>query len=421
MNDKQFDDIIKNRLKSHESAVPANMWQRITGDARKRRSGFFLRLFSIVILLLLLGFVKIYYFAGRNEPGDTKEKKNANAITTNRVNKSVNKTETVKKEETDAGIIVNSLNSTIPIKAVPDNLTKSDVTVSTPTVHFNTGKRSNSQKGKGTSLRRRSAVLASSGKRQGSKEMVADLVPNNERNNDDSTVVTQNKRNNLKDTDSTVSVDSDRRDEQADKLYVEFFTGPAIPVNKINASSKDYEQLLRSGASRLSFTVGARFKYEFTKRISAKIGLQYTQMNEKMVVENLDPTRSFSSINRYKNVGVPLQISYKTAALPHLPVSINTGIILNISSRASGIIPSQYGQPINIKIDDVYTRNTSVQLYLSFDLSKRLGDRTDLFAEPWFGYSTKNMVNRMYAFEQKMHGVGVAFGIRYTLFKIDNP
>ena len=167
---------------------------------------------------------------------------------------------------------------------------------------------------------------------------------------------------------------------------------------------------------QLSFNVGVRMKYHISKRFAAKIGVQYTRITNKM---NFSDTLAsdYSSTNRYVSVAVPLLFSYKTHWLPNADLSINSGILVNIVSRYKGIIPSVQGPPVDLGKNNVYNKNVSASFYLSVDLSKRIQERTELFIEPWFNYQLKNMVNRFYSFEQRIHGAGMSLGVRYRLFK----
>jgi len=55
MKEKEFDNLIRARLKNHESPVPTGMWDRITLKSNKRRKGFTTRLYLLTILFLFVG------------------------------------------------------------------------------------------------------------------------------------------------------------------------------------------------------------------------------------------------------------------------------------------------------------------------------------------------------------------------------
>ena len=49
MKEKEFDNLIRTRLKNHESPVPAGMWERITIQGKKRKGGFTPRFYLFAI------------------------------------------------------------------------------------------------------------------------------------------------------------------------------------------------------------------------------------------------------------------------------------------------------------------------------------------------------------------------------------
>jgi hypothetical protein len=181
---------------------------------------------------------------------------------------------------------------------------------------------------------------------------------------------------------------------------------------------KPYETVLkRSGNMQLSYTLGVRVRYEITKKIAAKIGVQYTQVNERMVVADSGVSNTFKSKNRYRNISVPLLLTYKGNLFGTIRMSVNTGVVLDVAHRFKGVIPTFFGEPVDIGANNVYDRNASARLFLGMDVSKKIYPRVELFAEPWFGYRLKNMPTPFYGFDQKIHTSGIAFGLRYPLFK----
>ena len=92
----------------------------------------------------------------------------------------------------------------------------------------------------------------------------------------------------------------------SDKFSVELFTSPVAPINDFSSDNRSYEQALKSASSmQLSYTIGARISYSISKKLSAKIGVQYSQVNEKMNFRD-SSGNNFTSTNRYKNIGSPL-------------------------------------------------------------------------------------------------------------------
>ncbi|HYV54580.1 MAG TPA: hypothetical protein VE933_08360, partial [Chitinophagaceae bacterium] len=88
MKEKEFDNLIRGRLKTHESPVPAGMWDRITLKANKRRRSFTSRFYLLTIIFLFVGITGIFYssyfrdqskkdiLSNKNNMADSRDKKN---------------------------------------------------------------------------------------------------------------------------------------------------------------------------------------------------------------------------------------------------------------------------------------------------------------------------------------------------------
>ena len=93
----------------------------------------------------------------------------------------------------------------------------------------------------------------------------------------------------ISDNDSSVTADDNNNnpkkedEDNRDKFSVELYTSPVFPINSIHADNSNYEQVLKdAGKMQLSYSFGARLDVKITKKISGKIGVQYTQINEKI-------------------------------------------------------------------------------------------------------------------------------------------
>jgi hypothetical protein len=96
-----------------------------------------------------------------------------------------------------------------------------------------------------------------------------------------------------------------------DKFSIEIFASPFYPVNNISSSNTAYGQLLKnSAAMQLSAAFGIRFRYAITDRISAKTGLVYSNVNEKINFKNSANGLRYQVTNNYQFLDVPFLISY---------------------------------------------------------------------------------------------------------------
>jgi opacity protein-like surface antigen len=401
MKEKEFDSLIRTRLKDHESPVPTDMWERITLNGKKRKGGFAPRLYLLTIVFLLIGFGGVFYSSyfcdqPQKNPGTSK----------------INTTESISKKtlvrsnnkEDHSVHNLNVANHEDP--GVIDNITGNHVV-----------------KNLFEKTRKRKKDLSQN---QGTFK-VADDVMNDSKQSSDGTGDNPSGSVIKKPVEKTNEVKSDPAENAGkpqvesgyDKFSLELFTSPSVPINSVSSDNKAYEQALKkSSTMQLSYTIGARISYSISKRLSAKTGVQYSQVNEKMSFTDSAGNYSTSG-NRYKNIGVPLVLGYKMVSVNKLDVYVNTGIILNVASKYKGMIPSTSGQPIDIKNENVYTTNASADLYFGINLSKKVNSRTDFFAEPWLNYRFKNMVSHYYSFDQKINTLGVSLGLRYRLYKIE--
>ncbi len=412
MKDNQFDDLVKNRLQNYESPVPTNMWERIAGKEKERKGGFTMRLYLLSAALAVIGFANIYFFLyihNRNSK-DVAFGKNNMHITI--IKKDINKLNNDKSDSLQALSIVKQdrpgkISNTIRINKQirNDSFLKSEK------------ERRQASYKQQSFVKYSNKIIGSNGLTNNRK--AADYQNNSYQNNNiDSLAKKRTKESSVTKSDMVNNREMKEEEIYNDKFSVELYISPDVPVNLISSANKSYEQVLkRAGNMQVSYTFGARMNYEITKNISAKIGIQYAQINEKIAFADTVPANNFTSANRYKNVGVPLLISYKTNWISNLHLSINTGIILNITSRYKGAIPSVSGLQVDIRSNNVYDRNTSAILYLGMDISKKITRRADIFAEPWFNYRLKNIVNSFYPFNQKIHTSGLSLGLRYRLLK----
>jgi len=404
MKEKEFDNLIRARLKTHESPVPAGMWDRITLKANKRRRSFTSRFYLLTIIFLFVGVTGVFYssyfrdqskkdiLSNKNNMADSRDKKNLTR-SNNKEDHSVHTLNTAKHE--DPGGIAD-----VTGKQQAENLVT------------NTKKRRKKFSSDREKFKPGNNVVLNNSK---------EIPDGTSDDTSDNVIKKAAKETNATKPDPADNAQMSPSEYNRDKFSVELFTSPAVPVNSISSDNKSYEQALKSASSmQLSYTIGARISYSISKRLSAKTGVQYNQANEKMNFRD-SAGNNFTSTNRYKNIGVPLVLGYKITSTNNLDVFLNTGIILNVASTYKGMIPSESGQPIDIKNENVYNTNASVDFYLGINLSKKINNRTDFFAEPWMNYRLKNMVSHYYSFDQKINTLGLSLGLRYQLYKSEPP
>jgi hypothetical protein len=215
--------------------------------------------------------------------------------------------------------------------------------------------------------------------------------------------------------DSTTSSQNKKTSENEtyDKFSIEIFGSPFYPVNSIH-SSDTYAQLLKNSATmHVSAAAGIRFRYAISKRVSATLGLTYSNVNEKVMFTNSVDGQQYQGSNHYQFLDILSLVSYNLLVSNSFTTAVNTGIVVNVSSKFKGAFPSASGEPVDISNANVYYANRGAGWYFSVDLSKNIGNNIYFFAEPFFQASLKNMTNTFQTFKQKIHSAGINIGAGY--------
>ena len=405
MKDNQFDDLVRNRLQNQKSSVPENMWERIVKHKEERKGRFALRACLLIASLAIFGYMCtdfLFYIKTKNNKDATFEKNN---ICDKTVKENINEVIHNKRDSLDASSI-----NKVDRREKIDNVAQKNKIINDYSFSIRKNERSEN-------FYNQYQFLKSADLLKDSNSLIKIKDTSNYNNSNIDSLIRKPTQEIIK-QDSSESFKIKEQEVDNEKFSVEAYVSPDMPFNRINSENKSYERLLKAASTmRLSYTFGARINYEITKEIAAKIGIQYTQVNEKIIFADSVPTHSFTSINRYRTIGVPIIINYKPRWFSNLNLSFNPGIVLNIDSRYKGAIPTIYGEQIDVKNNNVYDKNVSVTLYLGMDISRKINRKVDFFAEPWFSYQLKNSVNAFYLFHQKIHTLGLSLGLRYRLFK----
>jgi hypothetical protein len=410
MTDNQFDDIFKKRLENFDSQVPDDMWQRINKKDKDRKVFFIPRWYWLALLFLFVG-VGGYFILNNN----TNEKVGNNlSKTENAINGKTNENKPPKEILNKKSIAGNDTDNdkTAVIKNTNNIIkTTSKIIKQKKLVNNSTSFSSNQISANND--------IISTNQDHNANEIVMDKSNHTDSNTIKLSVIKKSA------TDSSATVDENNNDpkkddeENLDKFSLELYASPDFPFNSISSDDKSYEQALKdAGKMQLSYSVGARLRIRINKSWAAKIGVQYSQVNEKMnFVDSTLSSRNASHKNRYKSVDIPLLLVYTKKWSESFNTSVNAGVLLNITSKYKGAIPDPYGDAMHIDNTNIYKKNTGVNLFLGIDLSKQLNNRTDIFTEPYFRYRIKSITTDMQSFDQKINAIGISFGVRYRLFK----
>ena len=395
MTDNEFDDHFKKRLHKYEGEIPDEMWQRIIAEKEKRRGGY-TWIYLAVILMLAISITGIYRFYKGTNSNDTD---NTTITDTKNKTNGINKTDTA----------VNT-NETI----LPDDKNITGLTVLSNKI--NTGKK----------YRRPQFVkkqITENNNYQSIEKSTGEEVNTAKRSNGESldhaaadTTKTTAQRNPANEP-ITADDESTEQNEDYDKLSLQIFVSPDIPFSVIHSSNKDYEKLLNDNISmKLSYTAGASVNFAVTKRVALSTGIQYSRVNETISGNDTVAGGKYKRTNHFSFINVPFTISYKTKWTTAFQTSLKAGVLLNVSSKYEGAMPDAFGQLRDIS-QNVYESNTATSIYTAVNFSKQFTGNLDFFAEPYFRWQTKSMVNDHQFFTRKINTAGLALGIQWRLHK----
>ena len=411
MKDNEFDALLKKRLIDHETAVPADMWERISGKEKKPKSGFARWRYFFIALLLLVGTSSGYYLLNTAARKDDEMP--------------LNRTETADLSiphntgERDSENVSTSNSNVMPQLS---QLTEGDDSPGSRTINKPVIKKQRKSK-TGTN----SIVKPYYQDRENKPHPDITNVQTNfyaTSPGPADTGIAQKKLTKEKiraKTDSLSNTATTAGETNRDKFSIELYGSPDFPAVVYNANNIAWEEALKTAMSeKVSFTFGMRISYLITNKMSAKTGLQYSQINENINFRD-SMGNNLSSANRYKTIGIPLLLSYEIAGNNNLHWSVNAGVILNIGTRYTGSIPSINGGMLDLKANEIYEKNPSADLYLGLDISRQINYKSDFFVEPRMSFSLSNTAHSFYRLSRKIYTPGLAFGWRYRLFNEKKP
>ena len=235
--------------------------------------------------------------------------------------------------------------------------------------------------------------------------------------------------------------------------YLEVYGSPDYASKKVYAYGVNDAYLQRIDSTTKmngGFTVGARISKSISNNILLKSGLQYTQRNEQFTSKSdsiitttsvvtvrtivrggglSDTTVRDTSLlqqigyrkritnNQYKSIEVPLLLSYERGN-DKWRVAINGGIIANLSSWYNGETLDTSYQLIPLsakKSNGFYKSNLNLSLYAGISILRRVSNKIEAFAEPYFRYGLSNSNTSTIGYSQRFNAAGISFGIRYKL------
>lgn len=234
-------------------------------------------------------------------------------------------------------------------------------------------------------------------------------------------------------------------------FYLEAYYAPEFALRSITAKNRDTLSVTNQNArnesekSLISYSLGARALFLTPSGISFKLGLNYSQINERFIwqdpesertvtVVDKDPitgdTLSVNSyiefgsekieiVNRYKSFDIPLLIGFEKYKGKKLSYSMNAGIYLNLISEQRGMFFDPNGNRAWFTSDNsagnykAYKSSLGLSFFASAGLMYHWVEGIDFFAEPSVRFYSQSFTLKDYPLNQKYIAVGIHTGIRY--------
>ena len=236
----------------------------------------------------------------------------------------------------------------------------------------------------------------------------------------------------------TIPCPTAERNAAGNKRYIEVYGGPDYTFRNISDTSSSYAQTRRNSAKQmLSYSAGVRYTKVFKNGMSFRGGINYSQINEAFsyekghIIQNVyitdaagDTTGTYTvsgtqykkSTNKFRSIDIPLAIGYE-AGNGRVHTNLNAGVMINVMSRQSGFVPDKNGNPVDISSGSAktiyrYKTNAGVSLTGAVSVYYKLNDALHLMAEPYFRYSLSSVTQSEISLKQKYHTAGMRLGVR---------
>ncbi len=232
-------------------------------------------------------------------------------------------------------------------------------------------------------------------------------------------------------------------------LYLEVYGAPEFAMSALTAKSRDsltvVHQQTRENteSSRMSYSLGGRLLFLTPSGLSFKIGMNYSQINEKfswvdpetervITIEDIDQNGDtigvqtysefgsdvFNIANSYKSLDIPILIGFEKYSGNKFSLSANAGIYVNITSEQRGMFidPTGTRNWFSSSEDNhyrAYKNSVGISFFGSLGMMYHWVEGIDIFMEPSVRYYSQSMSLNSYPLNHRFVTVGLHTGIRY--------
>ncbi len=500
VTDGQFDQFIAGKLYDHSAPVPEGLWDKVKPKKdHERRPGFIIFRYPAVALLILAlllgGSLGGYLFLKQgNETGNgakaliVPQAANANGktATSSTINNKADNTAVPLNNEKNSLSSTDHAANALPVAPVNSNkVTKDDdlktdaagnalpatrsSAASSLTDAFvsSTIKKTGNSKGenaKATTLANNNhgLIAGNPATEDNSFEYIEPYLSNRltavtipfspERSSSMQNLLDKqlSTANHTRQFRNVIICPADNKNRNTD-WFLEAYASPDIAFKSVSNNTATQQYLLTKDSSesmQVSYSAGLRLVKPINDNILLKVGLNYSQINQKYVyrTENEVKTTTVVTVrtiirapgdtvivhdtstlqqigfknntvkNRFRSFDIPVTVGYQFGN-DDLKFGINAGVVFNLTSWYQGVIldSSLATVPLNKTGNGVYKTNIGLGLYTSFSVVKRLSDDMHVFVEPYFRYNLSGMTNAQAPYNQKFSLGGLALGLRLNL------
>lgn len=239
-------------------------------------------------------------------------------------------------------------------------------------------------------------------------------------------------------------------------LYIEVYGSPDYTMRSFSnpPALNNYIASRRTTEdNRNGFSAGVRLAKNIGEKTLIKAGVNYSQINERLRIINANEkqitqiitirtvirapgdtlfirdttyfeqngTRYRTTYNRYRFIDLPIIFSYEFGNPEILAFAVNAGPVFNITSFYRGEVLDTSLAPVKISTAkgngaNNWRSNIGIGIFASFAVYKRVNERLQIFAEPYFRYNFKPVTQNTNIVNQRYSTSGMQLGIRYNLY-----
>lgn len=233
------------------------------------------------------------------------------------------------------------------------------------------------------------------------------------------------------------------KNASGNKKYLEFYAGMDYAIRSLKDTGNSVYLQKRKESEKFTsaYSAGVRYTRVFNNAMSVRVGVNYSQINEKFTFKqgglvqvtyiinaNGDTTGSYittgtrykTTHNKYRSVDIPLVVGYELGN-GRLHANINAGAVINVYSWQKGEVLDTSYSPVSMttgKGSSAYQfkSNAGVGFVGAVSIYYKLNDKLHIMAEPYYRHNFSPMnKDENLTIKQKYNTIGLKVGLRVDL------